>query len=245
VHISIELVPRDENSLHQDIAAIQTSLSQVNMINIPDLVRMKVRSWHGSKLVKPHYSRVVPHLRAVDFDLHRPLPFAPECDEAGITSVLVVTGDTPKTELRPVYPNSSIDLIKKIRREHPTWDVYAAIDPYRHSFQSEYHYAMEKIEAGVKGFFTQPFFDLRLMDVYADLLPEAEIYWGVSPVLTQRSQDYWETTNRAIFPRQFAPTLIWNRQFAQDALTFARERNQHIYYMPIRVDLVEYLGGIL
>lgn len=245
MQISIEIVPRDEATLHTELATIHQSLPLVNMINIPDITRMKVRSWHGCHVAKSYYPHVIPHIRAVDFDLHEPLPFAAELEQAGITSVLVVTGDTPKTELRPVYPNNSLELIRKICRDHPSWEVYAAIDPYRQDFQTEYRYAMEKLEAGAKGFFTQPFFDLRLMEVYANLLPAIDIYWGVSPVLTQRSQDYWETVNRVVFPRQFELSLEWNRQFAREALNFARERNQHIYYMPIRVNLVEYLGGIL
>jgi methylenetetrahydrofolate reductase (NADPH) len=245
VDISIELVPRDEASLHEELNAVQHALTQVNMINIPDITRLKIRSWQGAAIAKRHYTHVVPHIRAVDFDLHHPLPFVPLFEQTGITSVLIVTGETPKTELRAVYPNTAADLIRKLRHDHPTWRIYAAIDPYRQSLQAEYRYALEKLEAGADGFFTQPFFDLRFMEIYAELLPQVPIYWGVSPVVTKRSQDYWETVNHTVFPQSFELSLAWNRQFAQAALQFARERRQHIYYMPIKTDVVEYLGGIL
>jgi methylenetetrahydrofolate reductase (NADPH) len=245
VHLSIELVPRDETALRAELAEIQHALTQVNMINIPDIGRMKMRSWQGAVLAKEYYATVIPHVRAVDFDLHHPLPFASILEQAGIQSVLVVTGETPKTELRPVYPNTCLDLIRKLRHDYPEWRIYAAIDPYRQSLQAEYRYAQEKLEAGADGFFTQPFFDLRLMEIYAEMLPAVPIYWGVSPVVTKRSQDYWETVNHTIFPRHFELTLDWNRRFAEAALRFARERDQHLYFMPIRLNVVEYLGGIL
>jgi len=245
MNISIEIVPRDEDSVLEELAIIRQTLPQVNTINIPDILRFKLRSWCGCALTKSAYANSIPHIRAVDFDLDEPLPFVEDFDRAGITCVLVVSGDTPKSDLHPVYSNTSIDLIKKIKREHPTWQVYAAIDPYRQSFQTEYRYTMAKLEAGATGFFTQPFFDMRLMDVYADLLSGMDIYWGVSPVVTKRSQEYWETVNHAIFPSQFELSMEWNRQFARDALDFARSRGQHIYYMPIRINLVDYLGGIL
>jgi methylenetetrahydrofolate reductase (NADPH) len=248
MNISIEIVPRDEDSVREELQTIRQMLPRVNTINIPDLVRFKLRSWCGCALTKSAFPNSIPHIRAVDFDLDAPLPFVEDFEQAGITSVLVVTGDTPKSDLHPVYSNTSLDLIKRIRQEHPDWRIYAAIDPYRQSFQEEYRYTMAKLEAGATGLFTQPFFDLNLMEIYADLLAdlsEIDVYWGVSPVVTKRSQEYWETVNRAIFPRRFDLSLDWNRQFARDALDFARSRSQHIYYMPIRINLVEYLGGIL
>lgn len=83
------------------------------------------------------------------------------------------------------------------------------------------------------------------MEIYYDLLAGIEICWGISPVMSVRSKDYWDNLNNAIFPPDFAPTLEWNRRFARRALEFARQTNSSLYFMPIRVDLVEYLRGIL
>jgi methylenetetrahydrofolate reductase (NADPH) len=245
VNISIELVPRNEESLHQELKLIQENFSQVNTINIPDLMRFKTRSWHGCGLAKGYFKNTVPHIRAVDFDPDEIFPLGEELEKAGIDTLLVVTGDTIKSDLRPVYPITAIDLIKKIRHELPHIKIYAAIDPYRQSFQEEYRYAMQKLEAGATGFFTQPFFDIRLLEVYANMMPDVDIYWGASAVVTKRSQEYWETVNRVVFPKDFDFSMECNRAFAREALDFVRSREQNIYYMPIKVDLIEWLGGIL
>lgn len=245
MNISIEVTPRDEAHVHEEIARIRQHLPRVNMINVPDILRFPLRSWRACTLVTPHYPRAIPHLRAIDFDPAAPLSIADELAAAGLDRVLIVTGDNNRATLRPVYPTDSIGMLKRLRRELPHLTLYAGIDPYRQSFQAEVRYAQEKLEAGAAGFFTQPFFDLRLMAIYADLLPDVEIYWGVSPVLSERSVAYWETVNRAIFPAGFAPTLAWNRAFAKDALDFASAQGGSIYYMPIRADVVEYLSGIL
>lgn len=245
MRISIEIVPRDLNHIEAELKAVQACLTQVNTINIPDIRRLKVRSWEGCRLAKGYYGEVIPHLRAIDFNLNAPLPFIGDLESAGITSILVVSGDAPKSPQNVVYPNRGVDMIRYIKKHHPGLKVYAAIDPYRQSFQEEYRYAMDKLEAGADGFFTQPFFDLRLMQVYADLLPDTEVFWGVSPVMTQESRAYWETVNRAIFPRHFELSMAWNRGFAQDALSFAQHYQHNIYYMPIRVNIEAYLGGIL
>src|ERR1700753_4054193 len=89
MNISIEIVPRDEESVLEELKTIRQSLPQVNTINIPDLVRFKLRSWCGCALTKNSYVNSIPHIRAVDFDLDAPLPFVADFEQAGITSVLV------------------------------------------------------------------------------------------------------------------------------------------------------------
>jgi methylenetetrahydrofolate reductase (NADPH) len=64
-----------------------------------------------------------------------------------------------------------VQLVRAIKAALPHVEVYAALDPYRNPLVRERDYALEKLEAGASGLFTQPFFDLRLMGVYRDLLP--------------------------------------------------------------------------
>jgi methylenetetrahydrofolate reductase (NADPH) len=146
---------------------------------------------------------------------------------------------------RRVFRTSSIELIRAIKRQMPSLKIYAGIDPYRSGIKDELDYVKRKRDAGVEGFFTQPFFDRRLMEIYHDLLSGIETFWGISPVMSVRSKDYWDNLNNAIFPPDFEPTLEWNRSFARQALEFARQTDSSLYFMPIRVDLVEYLDGIL
>jgi len=88
-------------------------------------------------------------------------------------------------------------------------------------------------------------FDQRLIDICAEMLQGQIVYWGIAPVLGQRSRAYWETTNRVVFPSGFAPTLTWNRDFAAKAVQAIRDLNGNVYFMPIRVDLSAYLSNLL
>jgi methylenetetrahydrofolate reductase (NADPH) len=139
-----------------------------------------------------------------------------------------------------------LDVIRMIKRERPTWRVYAALDPYRVGFAAERDYVSRKLDAGADGLFTQPFFDVRLMAVWRDLLPpEVPVYWGVTSVTSEASARYWLTRNRAVFPAGFAPTLAHARAFAGEALAFARSEGLNLYFMPIRVSIGAWLGDLL
>jgi methylenetetrahydrofolate reductase (NADPH) len=50
---------------------------------------------------------------------------------------------------------------------------------------------------------------------------------------------------QAVFPAGFAPTLDWNRRFAEAALRWVRARDADAYFMPIRVGVADWLGGLL
>lgn len=242
--ISIELVPRSSESLQSDLELVKTGFPQIDTVNIPNLLRFQLRSWEGCRLVKNYYQRAIPHLRAIDLDLNNPLPFAACLQELGIAEVLVLTGDPPQEMTRKIYPTDSLALIKKLKRELPQLKVYAALDQYRTSMWVEYDYIKRKLDAGADGFFTQPFYDLRLLEIYAEMLEGMEVFWGVSPVTSIKSVNYWETKNHLIFPKGFEPSLEWNRNFARQALEFTDKINAHIYFMPIRTKLHAFLSGL-
>jgi methylenetetrahydrofolate reductase (NADPH) len=246
MYISIEIVPRTRDHVTNTLERICEKLPKVNMVNIPDIMRFKTRSWEGCGLAQDYYKRRIPHIRAVDFSLDEPFPLIQTLEESDIDELLVVSGDTDKTSLRKTYNTGSIALIKKLKRELPHLTLYAALDPYRQSFLDEVNYVHEKLEAGAEGVFTQPFFDVRLMEVYAEILPaEMPVYWGVTPVTSENSVNYWKNVNNAIFPADFDVSMTWNRKFAKQALDFVEAHQGHIYFMPIRADVIEYLEGIL
>ncbi len=241
--ISIELVPRSSESLQGDLELVKSGFPQIDTVNIPNLLRFELRSWDACRLVKKYYQRAIPHLRAIDLDLNSPFPFADCFAELGIEEVLVLTGDPPQ-EMRMIYPTDSIALIKKLKREFSKLKVYAAFDQYRASMRVEYDYIQRKLDAGADGFFTQPFYDLRLLEIYAEMLEGLEVFWGVSPVTSSKSVTYWEAKNHVIFPKKFEPTLAWNIDFARAALEFTSKINGHIYFMPIRTNLQAFLDGV-
>lgn len=242
--ISWELVPREENSLREELIQLQNYAHKIDVINIPDLLRLEMRSWAGAKIAREYFPKTIPHIRAMDIDLSQPLPMRDFLREAKITEVLVVEGDPPQDMRHAVYPTVSTDVIAKFRAEMPEVTVYAGVDQYRDSMRREYIRVQRKKQAGAAGFFTQPFFDLRFMDMYADMLEGLDIYWGVSPVTSVASQSYWERKNNVVFPKDFAPTLEWSQNFARLVVEFAAKRNGNIYFMPIKVDLKDYLANI-
>ena len=166
-------------------------------------------------------------------------------DKNNFKEILLIFGDKPQQIGHKVYHTTSPELIRFTKQERPDIKVYGAIDPYRSSFQEELAFVDRKLHAGADGFFTQPFFDIRLMEVYADLLKGTEVFWGISPVLTENSQNYWETRNMAFFPADFKPTMEWNKNFAKEAIQFAQRTDSNLYFMPIRADIKEYLTGVL
>ncbi|MDR1574659.1 MAG: methylenetetrahydrofolate reductase [Treponema sp.] len=191
----------------------------------------------------------MPHLRAVDYDPAKPFPHAGFFRRAGIRACLAVKGDLPAGNVaapdRPFYPAETTAFIKKLKAELPDLEVYAAFDPYRTNIRYELDYVKAKEDAGAAGFMSQPFFDLRLLEIYAEYLEGKQVFWGVSPVLSAANRNYWESRNRAVFPRNFRPDLYWNVDFGRRVLRFCEDRNFHLYLMPIKVDLAAYLSGVL
>lgn len=245
MRIVLELVPRDAESLQAQLRDV-APLARVDAINVPDLARFALRGPEAAVLVRTAGYPAIPHVRAMDVDLRRPWAPLAALDAAGIDEVLVVTGDPP-TDLRHAVTGAGVlDVIRMIKRERPRWRVYAALDPYRAGFAAERDYVARKLEAGADGLFTQPFFDIRLMAVWRDLLPaDTPVYWGITSVTSEASARYWSTRNRAVFPADFAPTLVHARALAADALAFARASGVNLYFMPIRVSIRAWLGDLL
>ena len=242
--ISIELVPRTPEALAAEINVVKEKFPNIDTVNIPDIIRFKTRSWDACSQAGKDFTNTIPHIRTMDFSLQNPKAYLEILDKHNFKEILLVYGDKPQTMGHTLYPTTSPELIRLTKEERPDIKVYGAIDPYRSCFQDELTFTKRKIDAGADGFFTQPFFDLRLMKVYADLLKGTEVFWGISPVLTQNSKNYWETRNLAVFPDSFEPTMEWNKQFAREAIEFAKETDSNLYFMPIRADIEEYLSGL-
>jgi len=239
--ISLELVPRSEQYICEQVAFVEREIPDISAVNFPDLLRFDIRSWDACRMVAHSSLDRMVHLRAIDFDMRQPFPLTDFLKEHHIRKALVIEGDKPQDMKHAIYPTSSIDLIRKLKKEVSDITIYAAFDPYRNNIRYELEYLQQKIEAGATGFFSQPFFDLRLLEIYSEYLEGQDVYWGISPVTGQRQKLYWETRNRAVFPKSFAPTLEWNVQFGQEVLRFCQKSNFNLYLMPIKVNLAEYL----
>lgn len=242
--ILLEVVPRDVSVVLQEVSFVKNNFNQITGINIPDLLRFENRSWDVASVVRPIFPNVIPHIRAIDFDLDNCEPLVKTLQQSQVPSVVVIKGDPPTDMSKQVYPTTSIKLIKKLKKEIQHLKVYAAVDQYRVGIKDEFDYIEMKKDAGADGFLTQPFFDMRLVDIFTEKLKGMEVYIGVSPVVTDKSQSYWESRNRAYFPREFRPSLEWNVKFAKDVITYCSENGMNAYLMPIRIKLEEYLRRI-
>lgn len=240
--IAVEIIPHDEAGLRADIEVIK-KYPQVDCVNIPDLMSFELRPWQAAEFTQPALP-TIPHVRAMDIDLKKPLPMRDDFIKFGVKEVLIIAGDPPKDLTRTVYPTETIDVIRKFREELPEVKVYAGVDQYRSGIREELYRVERKAQAGASGFFTQPFFDMRFLEMYADLLDGHEVYWGVSPVLSSRSRGYWERKDKAVFPKNFLPTMDWNIDFAKRVIEFVKSSSGGLYFMPITIDIADLLPKV-
>lgn len=241
--IAVELVPREKHALIEELEMLNSQFPQIDLVNIPDILRFNMRSWEACTY-SSHYIKTIPHIRAIDMDVNELLPIADFLSEAQVDEVLIISGDAPQDLYYRTYPTTSIEMIKKFKRELPNVKVYAAIDQYRSSIKDEYDYIQRKIEAGADGFFTQPFFSLELIDFYANILKGQQVFFGVSPVTSIKSKSYWENRNRVVFPSDFDLSLDWNVNFARNVLDYVKEKDLNVYFMPITISVKEYLSSV-
>ncbi len=243
--ISIELVPRNYEQLKHELNLVKTSFRQITAVNIPDLLRFEIRSWVACEVVNKYCNKCIPHIRAIDFDLKSDFKLKEYFQKNNINEILVIRGDDPQVMTKKIYPTTTVEFSKKIKKEIPDIKIYGGIDQYRSNIRDELEYINRKIDAGIDGFFTQPFFDIRLLEIYAEKIETKNIYWGISPVISEQSKLYWETRNRAVFPKDFEHNLEWNVKFSKKVLEFSKNNNYNVYFMPIKIDLKEYLTRIL
>jgi methylenetetrahydrofolate reductase (NADPH) len=244
MRLSVELVPRSEAGLVSDALIVKTMLPAASALNLPDITRFQMRSWEACQVTRRIVPASIPHLRAIDFGTGEVENVAEQLLQAGLREVLVVRGDPPHDLSRRTYPNSSEDVIRRLKHNFPQLVVYAAYDPYRSGFREELEAVKRKVNAGADGFFTQPIFDLNLLRVCTDILHGLNVFWGFAPVLGEKSRAYWEVTNKVIFPQEFEPTLAWNTAFTRRAIDLVREAGGNAYIMPIRIDLRKYLAEL-
>jgi methylenetetrahydrofolate reductase (NADPH) len=251
--VSLEIVPRSPLSLKEDFL-LCGSYPAVNCVNIPDLTRFPLRSWEACGMLPcgmlpcglpPDRGPVlIPHLRARDFSPAGPFPLRDFFLRRGIKRALVIAGDPAENSPEKEKASPTIPFIKMLKAEMPDLEIFAAFDPYRTNIRYELDYLAAKEEAGACGFMSQPFFDVRLLEIYAEYLEGKRVFWGVAPVLTSGNRNYWESRNRAVFPRSFRADLFWNIGFARQVVEFCRRNAFHLYLAPIKVDLKTYLQGI-
>lgn len=243
--ISLEIVPRDRKSFADELSTVREKFPRIDMLNIPDILKFDMRIPEACDVAGGYFKDIIPHIRAVSVSRSESMPCSVLFQEQGIKEALVILGDNPDIISKSSEPCDSLHLIKKLKKDWPHIKVYAGLDQWRGSFRSELEYAKKKIDSGADGFFTQPFFDTRLLEKWVSSLPGVPVFWGLAPVIRESSRHYWETKNNVIFPPDFECTMKWNQDFAKEVLEFSRDDNFNVYFCPITVDFEEYLEGIV
>jgi methylenetetrahydrofolate reductase (NADPH) len=243
--ISLELVPRSVESFAEELKTVTERFPCVDTLNIPDILKFDVRIPEACEVAVSYFSRIIPHIRAVSVNKEKPFQRKEFLEKKKISEVLVILGDNPEIVSKSESPCTSVELIRKIKKEAPGITVYAGIDQWRSSFEEEMAYVEEKRKAGADGFFTQPFFDFESLEKWAGELEDTHVFFGLAPVIRESSKHYWETKNNVRFPEDFECTMEWNYRFAKEVLKRADADKTHVYLCPITVDFIEYLKGIV
>lgn len=243
MNISFEIVPRSLAAFQEQYGFVKSLGSVIDVINVPDIQRFSIRSWEVSEHVDLNMYRFIPHFRAIDFkrdggELFRII------EKYQLAQILLVSGDPPEGLKREFYNTNVIDLIQVVKKRFPAVRIYAGFDPHRQGIQDECIYIQRKVDAGVSGFFSQPFYDSRLIDIYADHMRGLDTYIGISPITTIASMQYWEIKNKVKFPGDFRPDYEWNTGFANKVIKAAHSTGLNIYFMPIKIDLQRYFSQI-
>ncbi len=239
-----ELVPRDLDALVLEAKELMVNYPDLDGINVPDVHRLDVRSYEAAARLLDEGIFAVPHIRAIDNPIDVTMTHISSLIEKGLTHVLIVTGDFPVNISAKTYPVKVVDLVRKLKAKHSSLKVYCAVDPYRQSFQEELSYCQQKVEAGADGFFSQPFFDPKLAEIYIEQLGEVDFFVGVSPVTSENSYNYWIVRNKAIFPHNFKTNMDFNCELGKGIIDMAKKHGKHTYLMPIKNDPKIYLSGL-
>ncbi len=241
--ISFEIVPRTEQAFDEQYSFVSQLGDAISMINVPDIQRFDIRSWETAKKINRDKHQFIPHFRATDFSISSGKIFR-IIEEYQLDHVLLVSGDPPEGIKREFYNTDVLDLISAVKNKYPDITVHAGFDPHRSGLQDECNYVHRKIEAGASSFFSQPFYDSRLIEIYVEHMQGVEVFIGLSPITTASSMNYWEIKNKVKFPGCFRAEYDWNIDFSNKVIAMAKQAGFNIYFMPIKIDLEEYFGRL-
>jgi methylenetetrahydrofolate reductase (NADPH) len=240
--IYLELVPNDMHTLLAESQWALSTIPTISGINIPDILRVKNRSFDAAKHLTKHGIGAIPHIRICDYSMDGLIALCDHALSHGIQRMLLISGDPHP--FHETFDNNMINVIKRLTRQYPAIDFYAGHDPYRTSFKKEFNYSKEKLAAGAKGLFTQPIFSPHMVHLLLDQDFSCDWFIGISPVLKETSLNYWTNRNHVVFPKSFSLSLEDNIQTAKSIIKLCQKKNQNVYIMPIKTNIHHYLPPI-
>lgn len=243
--IALELVPRNLNHFVEESRLNLERYSFIQKINVPEIRSVEIKSFEASQVLLKNSLPAVPHFRVIDRTLDDLLKKLSALQEMGLKEVLLIGGDPPKNDEFVPSGLTTLEAISQVRKEFPSLKIYAGLDPYRSSFRRELDYAKQKIDAGCNGFYTQPFFSLKVLDLWLEQLSSTELWFGISPVHSDKSRKYWEKVNQVVFPADFSYGVKENIDLAKVLLNRIAEVNCNAYFMPITISASAYLNDLV
>ena len=238
--IFLELVPTSIEILKKESNWALSNFNELSGINVPDILRVSNRSYDSAISLADKNINAIPHIRACDFNLENLIKLCAKLEKNKIKNILLISGDPPPNPLQPIFKHNLIEVFKTLSSTFSNLNFFAGCDPYRQSLKKELCYSEMKINAGAKGLFTQPIFDVNL----AKILIKSNLcnwYIGISPVLTEKSYNYWVTRNNVFFNTDFKCDMNYNVDIGKKVIDCCKEENQHNYIMPIKTDISKYL----
>ncbi len=242
--VFLELVPNDLNNIIEESKWALNTFDDIEGINVPDILRIKNRSYDIVQNLAAEAIPNIPHIRICDFSTNQLIRLCEQLLSKNVTNILLISGDPPPNPLQPIFKHNIVSIIKLISNRFPKLSIYAGHDPYRQSFKAEYEYSKQKIQAGAKGLFTQPIFNEHLSNMLFQLDLNCQWYIGISPVLSENSYNYWVSRNNVIFPSDFELTIDYNVRIGKKIIQISKDANQNNYIMPIKSNVKDYLGRL-
>jgi methylenetetrahydrofolate reductase (NADPH) len=243
--IALELVPNSFEGLSADSSFAIRKFPVVRSINIPEMRSKTIKAHHAADHLLRQGIDAIPHFRTIDRTYEELESLIEPLIALGLKSVLLITGDPIKEPGFVASGMTPVNATPRLKKRFPGLKVYAGFDPYRQGFRAELNYCKQKLEAGVDGFFTQPFFSEALLEAWLEQLSQTEVWVGVSPVTTASFKAYWENVNQVVFPKDFGIDLASNCQNERKLFGIARKHGQKAYLMPVTVNTQEYLPALL
>ncbi|MEK9727460.1 MAG: methylenetetrahydrofolate reductase [Candidatus Margulisiibacteriota bacterium] len=243
--IYLELVPTSLEKLSLESHWALNTFKEIKGINIPDILRISTRSFDAAAHIAKDDIDSIPHIRICDFNMSQLSELCHKLSIQNVSRILLISGDPPPNPLQPVFKHNIIEIIKELSTQFKSINFYAGCDPYRQSIRSELNYSEEKIKAGAMGLFTQPIFDINLAKILINSSITSQWFLGISPVLTEKSYNYWVTRNNVFFNSKFERSLDYNINIGKDMIELCKTENHNNYIMPIKTDLQSYLKGLL
>lgn len=243
--IALELVPRSMDGILAEAKEALATHPFITSINVPEIRRLPIKSFEPTEKLLEISVPTTPHFRMIDRSESELLKNLTVLAEKGLKQVLLIGGDPPKDN--PDFKPSgltTLDGIRAVKRELPQLKVFAGLDPYRSSFRKELDYAFEKRDAGCDGFYTQPFFSVGMLELWAEQLSDTEVWFGIAPVYTQKSRNYWERTNKVVFPPDFSFEKSYNVRIARQLLVTIAETKARACLQPVANGSLEYLKDL-